>query len=327
MKDQRKTRILNFYNKYGILVIMIALLVICCILTSNFYKVANIINILMQMASVMVLACGITMLIISGNTDLAGGSCVALTGCIGVGTFKSLTESGNVNVVIAFMVALLASIAVGMLCNLCVGVVIAKFRAPAFIVTLAMMKIARGAVYLYTQGKPIYNIGSISVIGQGKIGNFLPYSILIMLCAIIFASFILIKTRLGRHLYALGGNEDAAIASGVNRGKTIVKVYLVHGALVGLSGLLFMTRLNCGQPNEADGLEFDAITGAIIGGTSMAGGQGTILGTLIGVIIIQVIKNILQLKFVQSYWQMIITGLIIVLAVILDIVTKGSKKN
>lgn len=326
MKDQTKTKILNLYNKYGILVILIALLAICCMLTPNFYKMANIINILMQMASVMVLGCGVTMLIIAGHTDLAGGSCVALTGCIGVGTFKSLMESGS-SMAIAFLVALAASIAVGMLCNLCVGMVIAKFRAPAFIVTLAMMKIARGAVYLYTQGKPIYNIGAISVIGQGKIANFLPYSILIMFCAILFASFILMRTRLGRHLYALGGNEDAAIASGVNRGKTIVKAYLVHGALVGLAGLLFMTRLNCGQPNEADGLEFDAITGAIIGGTSMAGGQGTIIGTLIGVIIIQVIKNILQLKFVQSYWQMIITGLIIVLAVILDIVTKGSKKN
>lgn len=327
MKDRNKMKILNFYNKYGILVILIALLAICCILTPNFYKVTNIINILMQMAAVMVLACGITMLIISGNTDLSGGSCVALTGCIGVGTFKSLTESGNMSVAVAFLVALAIAVLVGMLCNLCVGVVIARFRAPAFIVTLAMMKIARGAVYLYTQGKPIYNIGSISLIGQGKIGNFLPYSILIMFCAILFASFILSKTRLGRHLYALGGNEDAAVASGVNRSRTIIKVYLVHGALVGLAGLLFMTRLNCGQPNEAEGLEFDAITGAIIGGTSMAGGQGTIIGTLVGVIIIQVIKNILQLKFVQSYWQMVITGLIIVFAVILDIVTKGSKKN
>lgn len=326
MKDQTKNKILNFYNKYGILAILIALLAVCCMLTPNFYKVNNIINILMQMASVMTLGCGVTMLIIAGHTDLAGGSCVALTGCIGVGTFKALVEGGN-HTAVAFLAALAAAVAVGMLCNLCVGAVIAKFRAPAFIVTLAMMKIARGSVYLYTQGKPIYNIGSIAVIGQGKIGNFLPYSILIMFCAIIFASFILSRTRLGRHLYALGGNEDAAIASGVNRSKTIIKVYLVHGALVGLAGLLFMTRLNCGQPNEADGLEFDAITGAIIGGTSMAGGQGTIIGTLIGVIIIQVIKNILQLKFVQSYWQMVITGLIIVLAVILDIVTKGSKKN
>lgn len=326
MKTQTKSRILAFYNKYGILAILVVLVAVCCILTSNFYKITNIVNILMQMASVTVLCCGITMLIIAGQTDLAGGSVVALTGCIGVGTFKSLSE-GGMAIALAFVLAILVAMAVGMLCNALVGLVIAKFKAPAFIVTLAMMKAARGAVYLYTDGKPIYNIGEIAMLGQGKIGDFLPYSILIMLLIIAFAWFVLTRTRLGRHLYAIGGNEDAAIASGIDRGKTIVKVYLVHGALVGIAGLLFMCRLNCGQPSEADGLEFDAITAAIIGGASLSGGQGTMFGSLVGAVIIQVIKNILQLKFVQSYWQMITTGLIIVLAVVLDIVTKGTKKN
>ena len=326
MKRQGRERILALYNKYGILVILIALLAICCMLTSNFYKLSNIVNMLSQMASVTVLTCGITMLIIAGQTDLAGGSVVALTGCVAVGSYKRIMESTGMNVVAAILIAIVIAMLVGMLCNLLVGLVIAKFKAPAFIVTLAMMQAARGAVYLYTTGKPIYSIGEISILGQGKIANVLPYSILIMFLIIVISWFVLMRTRLGRHLYAIGGNEEAAVASGVDRAKTIVKVYLVHGAIVGISGVLFMCRLNCGQPSEAVGLEFDAITAAIIGGASLSGGQGSMFGSLIGAIIIQVITNILQLKFVQSYWQMIITGLIIVLAVILDIVTKGTKK-
>lgn len=326
MNASRKDKFLRLYNKYGIVAILIVLLTVCCLLTRNFYKMTNIVNMLSQMASVTVLTCGITLLIIAGQTDLAGGSVVALTGCIAVGSYKSMMESAGMGPAVGIILSFMLAIAVGMLCNVAVGMVIARFRAPAFIVTLAMMQIARGAVYLYTNGKPIYGIGEIALLGQGKIADFLPYSILIMFVVIAITWFVLMRMRLGRHLYAVGGNQDAAVAAGVSRSKTIIKVYMYHGALVGIAGVLFMSRLNCGQPNEAVGLEFDAITAAIIGGASLSGGQGTIFGSLIGAIIIQVITNILQLKFVQSYWQMIITGLIIVLAVILDIVTKGSKK-
>lgn len=325
MNKSKSAKFLEFYNKYGIVAILFALIAACCMLTPNFYKSTNIINILSQMSAVTVMACGITLLIIAGQTDLAGGSMVALTGCVAVGTYKTMME-GGMNSVVGILIAFVVAILVGMFCNLIVGLIVAKFKAPAFIVTLAMMQAARGAVYLYTGGKPIYDIGDIAILGQGKIANFLPYSILIMFVIIIISWFVLNRMRLGRHLYAIGGNEEAAVASGVSREKTIIKAYLVHGAMIGVAGLLFMSRLNCGQPSEAVALEFDAITAAIIGGASLAGGRGTIFGTLIGVIIIQVIGNILQLKFVQSYWQMIITGVIIALAVILDIITKGSKK-
>lgn len=326
MGNKRSERVLSFYNKYGIIVILFALIAVCCLLTPNFYKTANIVNMLSQMAAVTVLTCGITLLIIAGQTDLAGGSIVALTGCVALGTYKKLAVEGGMNPWAAGILVFLAAICVGMFCNLICGLVIAKYKAPAFIVTLAMMEAGRGATYLYTDGQPIYSVGEITVLGQGRIANFLPYSVLIMFVVIAIAWFILKKTRLGRHLYAVGGNEEAAIASGVDRGKTIIKAYLVHGAMVGVAGLLFMCRLNSGQPSEAVGLEFDAITAAIIGGASLAGGQGSIFGSLVGAVIIQVITNILTLKFVQSYWQMIITGLIIVAAVILDIITKGSKK-
>lgn len=299
-------------------------MVVCSILAPVFLSKANIINLLSQIAVVTILTCGITLLIIAGQTDLSGGSIVALTGCICVGTFKSLSERGMPDPA-AGLLAVAAAVFIGMAVNLLSGFIVTKFRAPAFIVTLAMMQAGRGICYIYTGGTPIYKIGNIVRLGQGRINGILPYSVLIMIGCIIVTWFVLKKMRLGRHIYAVGGNQEAAVASGISMQWTIMKAYLIHGFFVGMAGVLFMTRLNSGQPNEAVGLEFDAITAAIIGGASLSGGIGSVYGSIIGSIIIGVITNILTLKSVQSYYQMIITGGIIVFAVILDIVTKGKK--
>lgn len=319
-----KEKAIKFYNKYGIAVILLGLLVICSAVSPVFLSQANIVNLLSQIAVVTVITCGITQVIIAGQTDLSGGAIVALTGCICVGTYKSLSE-GGVNVWIAGIAAVAAAVLVGMFVNFLSGVIITEFHAPAFIVTLAMMQAGRGVCYIYTGGTPIYNIGSISKLGQGRIHGVIPYSVIIMVLCIILTWFVLNRTRLGRYIYAVGGNPEAAKASGISEKQTIIRAYLIHGAFVGLAGALFMTRLNSGQPAEANGLEFDAITAAVIGGASLSGGAGTIYGSIIGSMIIGVISNILTLKSVQSYYQMIITGLIIVVAVILDIVTKGKK--
>ena len=300
------------------------MLIICSIMSPVFLSQANIVNLLSQIAVVTVITCGITQLIIAGQTDLSGGAIVALTGCICVGTYKNLSE-GGMNGWLAGIVAVLAAVLVGMIVNFLSGVIITEFHAPAFIVTLAMMQAGRGVCYIYTGGTPIYNIGSISKLGQGRIQGILPYSVIIMVLCIIATWVILNRTRLGRYIYAVGGNPEAAKASGISAKKTIIEAYIIHGAFVGLAGALFMTRLNSGQPAEAVGLEFDAITAAVIGGASLSGGVGTIYGSIIGSMIIGVITNILTLKSVQSYYQMIITGLIIVISVILDIVTKGKK--
>ncbi|MFR5354774.1 MAG: ABC transporter permease [Clostridia bacterium] len=319
-----KEKAIKFYNKYGIAVILLGLLIICSIMSPVFLSQANIVNLLSQIAVVTVITCGITQLIIAGQTDLSGGAIVALTGCICVGTYKNLSE-GGMNGWLAGIVAVLAAVLVGMIVNFLSGVIITEFHAPAFIVTLAMMQAGRGVCYIYTGGTPIYNIGSISKLGQGRIQGILPYSVIIMVLCIIATWVILNRTRLGRYIYAVGGNPEAAKASGISAKKTIIEAYIIHGAFVGLAGALFMTRLNSGQPAEAVGLEFDAITAAVIGGASLSGGVGTIYGSIIGSMIIGVITNILTLKSVQSYYQMIITGLIIVISVILDIVTKGKK--
>ena len=320
-----KDNIIKFYNRYGIAVILLGLLIVCSMVSPVFLSQANIVNLLSQIAVVTILTCGITQLIIAGQTDLSGGSIVALTGCICVGTYKNMSENG-INVWLAGVVAILAAIIVGMVVNFLSSVIITQFRAPAFIVTLAMMEAGRGVCYIYTGGTPIYNIGNISKLGQGRIKGVVPYSELIMLLCIIITWFVLRRMRLGRHIYAVGGNPEAATASGINNQWTIIKTYLIHGAFVGMAGVLFMTRLNSGQPAEAVGLEFDAITAAIIGGASLSGGVGSIYGSIIGSVIIGVITNILTLKSVQSYYQMIITGAIIVVAVVLDILTKGKKE-
>ena len=322
MTKEKKDALLKLYSKYGTIAILIVVLIVCAIVSPVFLSQANIINLMSQIAVVTILTCGITLIIIAGQTDLSGGAIVALTGCICVGTFKSMTEKGMTTLP-AYIMAILAAIAVGVIVNGLSGWIITTFHAPAFIVTLAVMKAGRGVCYLYTGAMPIYNIGIISKIGQGRISGVVPYSVIIMVVCIIVTWFILNRMRLGRHIYAVGGNPEASKASGVNPKKTILKAYLIHGIFVGIAGVLFMTRLNSDQPAEADGLEFDAITAAIIGGASLAGGAGSIYGSIIGSIIIGVIGNIMVLKSVQSYFQMIITGVIIMLAVIMDIVTKG----
>lgn len=322
----RGSKFVQFYNKYGILLILIVLIAICSLISPVFLSRANIVNLASQIAVVTILACGITMLIIAGQTDLSGGSVVALTGCVCVGTFKYLTATLGWGTWVGGIAAVVVAMLSGMFLNMISGIIIAAFNAPAFIVTLAMMQAARGIGYIYTGGKPIYDIGKITILGQGRLWGTIPYSVMIMLVVIAIAWFVLRRMRLGRYLYAIGGNAEAAAAAGISKGRTIISSYLIHGAFVGLAGVLFMTRLNSGQPAEAVGLEFDAITAAIIGGASMAGGVGGVGGTIIGSIIIGVIFNILTLKSVQSYYQMIITGSIIVVAVVLDIMTKGRKR-
>jgi inositol transport system permease protein len=316
-------RIVQIYNKYGIVLIMFLLLLVCSLISPVFLSQANIINLLSQIAVVTIMSCGITMLIIAGQIDLSGGSIVALTGCVCMGTFKFLTATLGWNDWPAALISILLVMIVGMVINCVSGSIIAFFKVPAFIVTLALMQAGRGIGYIYTDGKPIYGIGNIVVLGQGRLWGIIPYSVIIMFAVIFISWFILKRMRLGRYLYAIGGNQEASTAAGLNTKGIIINVFMIHGAFVGIAGVLFMTRINSGQPAEAAGLEFDAITAAVIGGASLSGGEGGIVGTIIGSIIIGVIFYILTLKFVQSYFQMIITGSIIVLAVILDIMTKG----
>ncbi|MDO5022712.1 MAG: ABC transporter permease [Eubacteriales bacterium] len=316
----------EIYARFGIVLVMIAFIIIFSLMSPVFLSKANVLNVLTQASVVTIIGCGITFLIITGNTDLSAGSMVALSGCVALGTFKQLTQQNGWGDLPAGLIAGLASILVCLAMYGGASLIITKLKTPAFIVTLGISTAARGIALMYTKGRVIKNIGNIVKVGQGKLFGEIPYPILFMIVFVIITWFLLSKTRFGRYVYAVGGNSEAAQAAGINTDSVVIKSFILHAICVGIAGVLFMARLNSAQPSEGVGLEFDAITGAIIGGASLAGGLGSASGTVVGCMVIAMIANILTLKGVLSYYQQIITGAIIVLAVVIDVLTKGSKK-
>ena len=326
-EQKKKLSFVDIYNKVGIFLILLIFIIISQIMNHNFLTLTNILNLLRQNTPVGIIACGITLLIITGNTDLSAGSMVALSGCFVLGTFKNLTQLSGWGDLPAAFAAILASVALCMVLYGGASLIITFMHAPAFIVTLAINTAARGLALMYTKGKVIKQAGNIVKVGQEKFMGVVPYQVFFLAAFLIITWILLTQMRFGKYIYAIGGNVETARAAGINTNSVIIRAYLYHAVCVAISGLLFMARLDSGQPAEAVGLEFDAITAAIIGGASLAGGQGAITGTLAGVLIIGILKNILTLMRVQSYYQQIITGVIIVLAVVVDIKTKGGKRN
>lgn len=305
----------RFMEKYSIFIILVAMLIICSLINENFLSVNNLTNVARQLAVITILAYGAMMLIIAGQIDLSVGSVLALAGVLSVSFYKS---TGSL------LGAVIVGILVGVACNIVNAVMVTNFKVPAFIATLAMMTMARGAALLYTKGQNILQLGDYVVIGQGAVMG-IPIPILILVVVTVIIWYILRHTRHGRSLYAIGGNMEAAIASGINVKRELYKVYIINGVLVGLAGVVFMSRVNAGLPNGAVGYELEAITAAIVGGTSFSGGIGTTMGTLAGSFIIGTLNNIMNLSGIDSYVQQIVKGVIIALAVIYDIRSKNKK--
>lgn len=305
----------EIYRKYGTILIFIGIFVLASLLSETFLTAGNLTNVLRQVVVVSLLACGVTFIIILGHIDVSLGSVVALTGTVAA-SVMSMTQN--------IFLAVLAGIAAGIATGVINGFVITRFRIPSFIMTLAMTTVARGAVLLYTAGVPVTNLGNFQVIGQGSVGP-IPVSVLILLAVLLISWILLNRTKFGRHVYAVGGNLRASVASGINTDKVIKRAFIFNGILAAIAGIVLMSRINSGQPAAGVGYEFDAITAVVVGGTSLMGGTGTITGTIIGAMIIGVINNLLNLMNVSSYWQQIIKGLIIAVAVILDVKTKTAK--
>lgn len=305
----------ELYLKYGMFFILLALVIFSSIVSPSFLSVRNITNIIQSMSIVALAAFGETMVLILGKIDLSVGSVMALCGCV-----TCMVVSQTQSVVLGVIVGLL----IGAVCGLVNGFVISHFEIPAFIITLATMQIARGAVLLLTNAVPVSGMGTgFRILGQGKIFGFVPMPVLIMLLCFLICWILLNRTRFGRHIYACGGNESAAIASGIHAHGVVTATYILMGIFTGMSGIVLMSYINSGQPAGATNYEMDAITAAIVGGTSFTGGLGTVQGTLVGCLIVGVLDNIMNLKGVSSYWQQIVRGLIIALAVILDIKSKS----
>ncbi|MBQ9389953.1 MAG: ABC transporter permease [Synergistaceae bacterium] len=300
---------------------LIGLLAMCLILsfTTNgvFYSQRNLVNVLRQVSSNACLAFGMTFAIITGGIDLSVGSILALSGTLSAGF---IVNSG-----FSVEQAVIAAIVIGTLLGLFNGFVIAKTTIPPFIVTLAMMQIARGAAYIYSNGQPIRAmIPEYMIIGTGYLGS-IPYPVIYMIVFLIICVVLLSKTRFGRHVYAVGGNDKAAIFSGVNVARTKMLVYTMSGFLAAFTGVVLCARMAPGQPTAGQSFEMDAIAATVLGGTSMSGGVGKIGSTMIGVLIIGVLNNGLNLLGLNSFWQQIAKGIVILLAVYVDMLKKRRK--
>jgi ribose transport system permease protein len=304
---------------------LIVLFVVFSIASPNFFKFDNIIGILLATAVNGVLALGVTFVIITGGIDLSVGTMM---------TFAAVMSG----VVVTFWglpvpLGLVAGLAAGGLAGLVNGLVISKMKIPPFIATLGMLYATKGLALVISGLKPIYfndtpvfrEIAMGSILGTIIPGFVIPNAVLILFGAAIIASLILTKTVLGRYTFAIGSNEEAARLSGVNVDVWKTAVYALCGAFSGLAGVLIAARLNSAQPSLGAGYELDAIAAAVIGGTSLSGGEGTILGTIIGAFIISTLTNGLRILSVPQEWQMVVTGAIVVLAVYMDILRRRSK--
>ena len=282
--------------------IIVAFLVLCVFLSvfpktsGSFFTRQNIFNVLRQISTNLFLACGMTMVIILGGIDLSVGSIIALSGCISAGCVARYN--------LPLPIALLMGLLVGLLVGMFNGAVISKTTIPAFIVTLATMNIAKGLAYVYTGGSPVRVVTKEwQFLGAGYVGIF-PTPVVILVIVLIITAIIMNKTKMGRHMYAVGGNQQAAE----------------------FSGIVLASRMYSGQPTAGDGAEMDAIAAVVVGGTSMAGGSGKIGGTIIGGLIIGVLNNGLNLLNVNSFWQYVVKGVVILLAVFLDYFRNKGKK-
>ncbi|MDR0584676.1 MAG: ABC transporter permease [Treponema sp.] len=310
-------RITGYIKKNGIVFILLLIFLLSSVFVRGFFSPVNLTNVLRQITVVTIIALGATFVIILGHINVSYGSCVALIGCL---TCKIMVLSGSLPL------ALLVGLALGLFIGIVNGTVITWFRIPAFIMTLAVTTIARGIVLLFTDARPITGMNpEFRFIGQGSLG-FIPVSVLIMVVLFVISWIMLNKTAFGRHIFATGGNEQAAIASGVKTKSVVRKAFLFDGFMTAVAGIVMMSRLNSGQPASGVGYEFDAITAVVVGGTSLAGGSGSIIGTIIGAVIVGILNNCLNLLNVNTYVQQITKGAIILIAVIVDMLSKRSRR-
>ncbi len=315
------TRLPNFFSHYGrqlgTLAGLVGLILVLWGLTPHFLTVSNLLNIAEQATIIAIVAAGMTFVIITGGIDLAVGSVLAFSGVV----MASALLRG-----LPLPLALLLGLGVGLTCGLINGLLITVGRLPPFIATLGMMSVARGAALMYTEGRPISGFTeSFRSLATGEVLK-IPTPVIIMIVVYLIAHFVLRRTKLGRYTYAIGGNEEAALLSGINVRLYKTMVYGIAGLLSGLAAILLTARLNSAQPIAGMSYELDAIAATVIGGTSLLGGEGTITGTLIGALIMAVLRNGLNLLSVSSFFQQVVIGSVIILAVLIDMGLKRRGK-
>lgn len=299
------------------LVLMVGAL---ALLSDRFLTADNGWNILRQISVNLCLSIGMTLVILSGGIDLSVGAILGLAGAIAAGLLKDGVALHALGVRLEFTSsgAIAAGLAVGAFTGWCNGFAITRFQLPPFVATLGMLSIARGLTMLWTGGFPITSLGSsFGFLGTGSVLG-MPMPVWIMLALVAVFVVVTQRTRFGRHVFAVGGNERAARLTGLNVPRIKLAVYTLAGALAGVAGLIVTARLDSAQPNAGLGYELDSIAAVVIGGTSLSGGRGSIGGTVLGCLIIGVLNNGLFLLNVSPFWQQVIKGAVILLAVAID---------
>lgn len=294
--------------------LIIGLLILCALLSvfsSVFLTSRNFFNVLLQLANNMFLSCGMLLVILTGGIDLSVGSTIAVVGCFTAGFMTNFGMPAGV--------AILLGLAIGIFIGIINASLISFTGIPAFIITLATMNIGRGVARLYTSSKTITIDNSFfAVVGTGYIFEVVPIQAVYVIIICIVTGILLNKTKFGRDLYATGGNPVAASFSGINTKKVIFIVYVFSSLMAAIAGILLASRMYSGTSTSGQSAEMDAIAAVVLGGTSMSGGIGNIFGTIIGVVLIAVLSNGLNLLGIDSSWQLVVKGIVIIIAVLID---------
>ena len=314
-KKFQNASLAELYSRYGILLILVVALIAGAILSPAFLVPSNLISVAKNVGVYAIMALGMTRLLIGGGVDLSAGSNVAMCSVVAAVVFNSTENS---------LLALVAAIIVGALVGAINGYFISYIGLLAFIVTLATQMTVRGLAYLLAGGAPVFGAGDTFVfLAQGNVLG-IPMILVVVLAATAIIAFVMSRTSHGRYLYAIGGNAEAAGASGINVKRQLFINYVVMGAICGLAGVIYAGRTNSGLPAGGVNFEFEAIIGCVLGGTSMAGGIGNVVCSIIGVFVVGIINNVMNLCSVNAFWQQVVKGIVILVAVLLDVFTRNA---
>lgn len=326
----KKTK--EIFNKYSIFIVLVALIVVMSLLSDKFLTPTNIINVLVAEAGRGMLAIGVSMVIISKGIDLSLGSIVAFSSVVSASLVQEVNAAQKLfpdlmlDPTMAVILSVVLGLSVGAAFGAFNGFLVAFTKIPAFIATLGSMVMAKGFALMYTDAYPVSMLlPEFKALGQGKLFGVIPYMIIIFAAVVVIAWILLNKTRFGKSIYAIGGNENAARYSGIKVEKNLVLVYMWSSVLAALAGVLITARTGSGIATLGDGYELDAIAAATVGGISHSGGIGTIAGTVAGIFILGILSNGFLLMGVSPYLQQVIKGLIIIGAVVFDM-RKNAKK-
>ena len=303
------------YSKFGVVLILILSLIVGTILSPEFLTGSNLMSVARNVGVYAIIALGMTRLLIGGGVDLSAGSNVAFCSVI-LAVIYAQTGSTLLAVVVTF--------AAGMIIGAINGYFASYIGLMPFIVTLATQMTVRGLAYLVAGGAPVYGVSdSVVFLGQGNVGGF-PMLLIVVLVATAIMLFVMTRTSHGRYLYAIGGNPEAASASGINVKRQVFVNYIIMGLMCSFAGILYAGRTNSGLPAGGVNFEFEAIIGSVLGGTSMAGGIGNVAMSIVGISVVGIITNVMNLCSVNAFWQQVVKGIVILVAVLLDVFTRNA---